>query len=364
MLKPHASGNSSHLSGLTIHVRELCTRAPIPDAPSLESLFDSAQGTAVQQTVVLWEPAHNWPGFSAAQLVHGQSPKVTEVRLRQEQVDNPLALLQYTAVPTPDGRNIGVVWVKAAATDALAARVALTLLEQADHAVILAGGSNDRELERQVSRYVKSHRWSGPRVVLLSSAEKPSRAQRLRRFDWPKAFAHDVLETYPSSEPDWSLQLLSRILRPTPIPSRPTLLDQPSPPALSVKDPILMPASVATELIESGLARRCVDLVSEIPGVLACAVTDVTRQQVLAQSGDADVLDDASRETIALWRAYEALEPEEPMRELLLSAGNQHRLALPIDRHPGALLVAVVSSEAGDLAQIRWQLGVARNHLN
>ena len=125
-----------------------------------------------------------------------------------------------------------------------------------------------------------------------------------------------------------------------------------------------MPATVASELIDSGLAQQCLALASDTPGVLACSVTDYTRDHVIASMGDEPLIADASSDLVTLWRTYERLDSDEPLTELQLTCGPHVHIALPIARHPGALLIAVASSEHGDLALIRWQLSMARNHLN
>jgi len=362
-------------AGVAIQVRELRTRSATPSAPPLETLL-ARDGELPQQFIVLWEPAHNWPHFSTLQLTSGAHPKVAEVRLRQEQVDTPLAIIQHTILPTPDGQDIGVVWVKAACSDPLAAHVALTLLEQADRAVVMAGGSNDKEVVRQLTQYQRSHGWDGPSLLLLSPADKPSRAERLRKSTWPKGLRIHVLELFASQDPDWSLQLVSMVSGnmsagdaatapkngsspdPRPVPAR-TSANMPN-----TDDPSALPTTVVSDLIEPAVAAACLDLVSSAPGVLACAVVDYTRHHVIAAQGDPQRLNLAVADLIALWRAYEGRGSNEPLRELSIGLPGQHLIALPVDHHPGALLMAVCSSEFGDMAMVRWQLTVARNHLS
>ncbi len=361
-------------SGVKIQVREICSPLTAPSAPPLAHLFEREGGVRPAQCIVLWEPAHNWPYFSIAHLVTGETPVISELRLRREHAEQPLAVVQHTVLATPDGQDLGVVWVRAAASDPLAAHVAITLLEQAERPAVLAGGTNDRQVERRLADFLRVRKWAGQEVLMVAPLNKPSRAERLRRLSWPKSVRVHILEAYASEEPDWSLQLVARLSQNAELaalareragsaPSRQPLIDEaPSEPD-AVAEASAMPATIATELVDATSARAALDVAASTPGVLACSVTDFTRDLQVAVAGDASLVDSAAHDLVQLWRSQERLALSEPVNELLLSRPTQHHIALPIERCPGLLLTAVVSREFGDLERARWQLGVALNQI-
>lgn len=366
--------SSAAQGGVKIQVREICSPLTAPSAPPLAHLFEREGGVRPAQCLVLWEPAHNWPHFSIAHLVTGETPVISELRLRREHAEQPLAVVQHTVLATPDGNDLGVVWVRAAASDPLAAHVAMTLLEQAERPVVLAGGTNDRQVERRLAEFLRTRKWAGQDLVAVSPTAKPSRSERLRRLSWPKSMRVHVLEAYASEDGDWSLQLVARLCQNAELAaaareraaegtSRQPLLDVAPQDADSVTDAAAMPATIATDLVDAASAQAALNVAAATPGVLACSVTDYTRDQQIAVAGDADLVDTAAHDLVQLWRSQERLELSEPVSELLLSRPTQHHIAFPIDRCPGLLLTAVVSREFGNLERARWQLGVALNQI-
>lgn len=191
--------------------RELRTRAERPDAPPLEMLFPR-DAAPPGQHIVVWDPQASWPAFSLRPLAQAAHGAIGEIVLVQEQrPDTPVARLRSTLVPTPSGQTLGVIQVEAAPGDDLALPVALSLLAQADRAVVLAGSGQDKELVRRIGERVRPDSWQGPPLLLVSPADKPSRADRLRRSHWPRGLRIHVLELFQSGAPDWSQQLVAMV---------------------------------------------------------------------------------------------------------------------------------------------------------
>ena len=118
-----------------VTTRELRTRAELPTAPPVPTLF-SRESTPPQQTLAIWDPSGSWPGFSILQLALAAHGRISEITLVQEQQpDTPVARLRSTVLPTPSGQPLGVLEVEASFNDPRGLSVALTLLEQADRAV-------------------------------------------------------------------------------------------------------------------------------------------------------------------------------------------------------------------------------------
>lgn len=193
-----------------VSTRELRTRAETPSAPPVQTLF-SRDSVQPQQTVAVWDPSGSWPGFSIAQLALAAHGRISEISLMQEQGTEPVAMLRSTVLPTPSGQPLGVVEVDASFADNRGLSVALTLLEQADRAVILAGANGDKDLIRRINDFVRADAWRGPSLLLVSPADKPSRADRLRRATWPRGMKMHVLELFSVNDPGWSQQLISLV---------------------------------------------------------------------------------------------------------------------------------------------------------
>lgn len=399
-----------------VSTRELRTRAEMPSAPPVSTLF-SRDSVQPQQTVAVWDPAGSWPGFSIAQLALVAHGRISEISLMQEQGTEPVAMLRSTVLPTPSGQSLGVIEVDASFADNRGLSVALTLLEQVDRAVILAGANADKDLIRRINDFVRADAWRGPSLLLVSPADKPSRADRLRRATWPRGMKMHVLELFSVNDPGWSQQLISLVTGfasgeptvPGPVdvqeaadlPTRAKVEPAPAPPPAvtpppaqpvaatlaaastppPARPPLPVPAPVSAPAMSAALApvavtsapadvspaavERVLGVLSLGVGVSACAVLAVDTAQLLGATSPGHepraVLDAAARTGAALWRAHRALGAGQPLLELSWSSPQHHHLVMPLPRQPGLLLLACVDREHGDLAAARWQLAVARN---
>lgn len=372
-------------TGTTGSTRELRTRSPSPAAPRIESLF-SRDGAPPQQTIVVWDPGRAWSTFSLTQLSAGPgAPRLHRVLLRQEGAREPLAEFLVTWLPGgSEAKGWGVVEVLTAPGDPLGTRIALTLLEQADRAVLLAGGAGDKDLMRRIGDFVRSAQWDGPSLLMVSPADKPSRADRLRRGSWPRGLRVHVLEVFASPEPSWTQQLLAMVLgdgapqEDSPAPSGepwaktlPTGAPTAAPRAMpgtragtsTRATPVGAQATAALRDLPSAGSdadplRAALALAARAPGVLACALLDAADGEVLASLGPAQVANDAARCAARMWQAQ-----GNAATELGWSTATCHHVVLPVGRQRPQLLLAVADREFGEPASVRWHLAVARNHL-
>ena len=379
-----------------VTTRELRTRAELPTAPPVPTLF-SRESTPPQQTLAIWDPSGSWPGFSILQLALAAHGRISEITLVQEQQpDTPVARLRSTVLPTPSGQPLGVLEVEASFNDPRGLSVALTLLEQADRAVILAGSNADKDLIRRIGDVVRPDSWTGPSLLLVSPADKPSRADRLRRAGWPRGMKMHVLELFAVNDPGWSQQLIALVtgyasgeptvpapidppapeetaampvatppgVAPTPSPSRPPVAP---PAAVPVTSPAPTGPAATGPLPDfpDASARRVLDVLALGVGVSACAVVAVDDARLLALHAQTEdqqaLLESAARAGCAMWRAHRALGAGQPMHEMSWGAPHHHHLLLALPRRPDLLLLACVEREFGDLAAVRWQATVARN---
>lgn len=387
-----------------VSTRELRTRAETPSAPPVQTLF-SRDSVQPQQTVAVWDPSGSWPGFSIAQLALAAHGRISEISLMQEQGTEPVAMLRSTVLPTPSGQPLGVVEVDASFADNRGLSVALTLLEQADRAVILAGANGDKDLIRRINDFVRADAWRGPSLLLVSPADKPSRADRLRRATWPRGMKMHVLELFSVNDPGWSQQLISLVTgfasgeptvpgamddgpadaeapRPEPAPpvvpakAAPAPVPTPAPARSAAAAPVVPPPVVSPALaplvvtsalpdVSATVMNRVLRVLSMGVGVTACAVVAIEDARVLSVQAQTEdqltLLEGAARAGCALWRAHRALGAGQPLLELSWGSPTHHHLALPVPRQPGLLILACVEREFGDLGAARWQIAVARN---
>jgi hypothetical protein len=395
-----------------VSTRELRTRAETPTAPPVQTLF-SRDSVQPQQTVAVWDPSGSWPGFSIAQLALAAHGRISEISLMQEQGTEPVALLRSTVLPTPSGQALGVIEVDASFADNRGLSVALTLLEQADRAVILAGANGDKDLIRRINDFVRSDAWRGPSLLLVSPADKPSRADRLRRATWPRGMKMHVLELFSVNDPGWSQQLISLVTGfatgeptvpgpvdspaeatapkvepraavvaapkatptpasaqaqiPTPTPTRTPVPPAPVKATSPAVSPALAPLAVSSALpdVSPQVMHRVLRVLSMGVGVTACAIVAVEDACLLSvqtlTEDQLPLLEGAARAGCALWRAHRALGAGQPLLELGWSGTAHHHLVLPVPRQPGLLILACIEREFGDLTAARWQLAVARN---
>lgn len=343
--------------------RELRTRSASPVAPPLAGLF-TRDGPAPRRSLVVWDPGRCWSGFGLTQLAVGAQTRLHRVRLRQEGAREPLAEFLFTWLP--EGRNPqhwGVVEVLTTVGDPLGARVALTLLEQADRAVLLAGGPGDKDLVRRIGDLVRADQWDGPALQLVTPADKPSRADRLRRAAWPRGLRVQVIETLAGADAGWSRQLLD------------TLLADPSDrsensasahaaaigPAGQAGAAGALPTAPVAASDPSDARQAALALAARAPGVRACLMIDAVQGRVLAQVGEPAEAE-ATR-AARLWQALQDGIAADDDAELAWSSATRHQVALGLPGSPGQLLLCVAERRWSDPAGLRWHLALARNHL-
>lgn len=362
---------------LTATTRELRTRSTTPAAPRIDSLF-GRDSPPPDQFVVVWDAGRSWPMFSLGDLATSPLSRLHRVLLRQEQAREPLAEFLLTTLPTGDGRQWGVVEVLTAAGDPLGTRIALTLLEQADRAVVLAGGPGDKDLVRRIGDFVRSEQWSGPSLLVVSPADKPSRADRLRRGTWPRGLRFHVLEMFPTAGPEWTQQLLAMVLGE----GSPEAASGSSPPSSNpaaraasdteggdgaTEQPLLELPSATANGSEAGLARA-LNLAARAPGVVACALAALEDGRLLAHAGPESVASAAASSGARMWqcRSRPGFDDPAPLTELVWGTAAHHHVVLPLPGRagqPAQLLLAVADRGFADIATVRWHLAVARNHL-
>ncbi|MDQ5897012.1 MAG: hypothetical protein QG612_1098 [Pseudomonadota bacterium] len=352
--------------------RELRTRADRPDAPSRTDLFRADAPTPTRHLVV-WDPQGCWPGFDLGALARGVQAGLAETLLIQEQLpDPPVARLCSAVVPAPGGGWIGVLQVEASPADSRSIGVALALLGQADHALVLAGSSRDKDMVLRIGERVRPDSWSGPPLQLLSPADKPSRADRLRRALWPRGLTIQVIEPPLSCEPDWTARLIAQVCglsappvatarRPTPTTPPTPLPAEPIMPSIATAAP--RPPRPAE--IDEVLADRMLAVLAMAPGVVAAALVEHPSAELLSLQATTAQAPQHARSAAcqgcAMWQARASVPGAAPLQELLWAEPGLHHLMLPLPRRPDLLLLACIDREFGDLAAARWQAAVARN---
>lgn len=357
---------------LVASTRELRTRSASPAAPSIDSLFgrEDSDGPRPQQTVVVWDAGQFWPGFSLTHLGGAGSgggngaPRLRRVLLRQEGAREALADFLITLLPGGSEANRwGVIEVQTTPGDPLGTRVALGLLEQADRAVLLAGSPGDKDLLRRIADFSRSAPWSGPSLLLVSPADKPSRADRLRRSTWPRGLRAHVLEVFPGSETGWTAQLLSMVLGDG-VPADDSRAGVTNPAATSTSTAMPSPAvSVAATASARAQGPRgteaALNLAARAPGVRACAIFDASDGRVTACIGALDEAGEAAGRAARMLQAH----GEPAVDELIWHSATRLHLLLTLPDHAPLRLLAVVDRSFGELTSLRWHLAVARNQL-
>ena len=340
-----------------LDTRELRTRSVSPSAPAIESLLSrEGNGGVPPQTLVVWDVGHTWPTFSLTQLdgsdkaaptAHA-STRVQRVMLRQEGSQATLAEFLIALLPGhTEAKRWGVIQVRTSPGDPLGTRVALGLLEQADRAVLLAGAPSDKDLLRRLTDFSRSAPWGGPSLLLVSPADKPSRADRLRRSNWPRGLRTHVLEVFPGSEPGWSAQLLAMVL------GEGAAAD-------SGGAHVAATAPLRSDRTGGNGTEAALTLVTQAPGVVASALFDASSGDLCAVQG---ARDEATAAAGRATRMLQALDEAAALEELTWHSAKRLNLVLALPDHPRLHLLAVADRDFGELAALRWHLAVARSQL-
>jgi hypothetical protein len=347
------------LSGFTV-TRELRTRSATPNAPRLDTLF-ARDNAPPAQVLVVWDPGHHWPQFSLTHLALPPTQPLQRVLLRQEKASEVMAEFFVASSGAIGPAGWACVQVVTQPGDPLGLRIGLSLMEQAQRAVLLAGGPADKDLVRRIGEFVRSSQWEGPPLFVVAPADKPSRAERLRKATWPRGLRAHVLELFPNPAPDWTAELLRLVCgeaslsedRRNASPSTP-----PAAPGASPQTPSTPPQVLASPRMPQ--LPNALDLACEAPGALACALWDHLGAKLLGGRGSPDLLEEVTRQAALFWSGRG--DDLEPVEALCWSTRHRHVLCMPLAQNPDRLLLLAIDREFGDLSQARWQLAVARQH--
>ena len=367
-------------------VRELRTSDAWPSAPRPELLF-SREALPPKRVIVVWDISRSGHELNLARMAtdaqHAPPARLDEVRLFRTDDAAPLAVIKYTVVaadlgdsPSDNSQNdspsdstglIGLLQVHAAVADAQATHIALTLLAQADHALLLTDETRGDAVMRKLLRAP----W--PKGLRSRIIETPAPDAALSPWPWlqnlihPPAQANAAPTTPVAPAPAGNAS----------IPDNDAPNTAPENPVTRHKAPRNSAESTNAHSGKTGTAQgsgsdsprpgtetcqQALTVVAMAPGVTVAAVLDCRDGSLLAHHGALPLTQLCAHAATQLWNAYSALPGTETLHELDWASGQRHHLLLPIRNHPGLVLLVAVDREFGDLAAARWQLAVARNN--
>ena len=136
-------------------------------------------------------------------------------------------------------------------------------------------------------------------------------------------------------------------------PAAPVAASEPTPPVLRV----------SRNLIDPSRGREALAGMLRLDGLLGCAIVDATTGLVIArelredQPVDIELAAAACAQVLRTHRqAARNMGMNEPVEEIITTAGSRHQLMRPLARHPDLCLVALLDKHRTNLALARFQL--------
>ncbi len=352
-------------------VRELRTSDAWPSAPRPELLF-SREASPPKRVIVAWDISRSGHELNLARMAtdaqHAPPARLDEVRLFRTDDAVPLAVIKYTVVSADVGDKphdssglIGLLQVHAAVTDAQATHIALTLLAQADHALLLTGEAGGDVVMRRLLRAP----W--PKGLRSRIIETPAPDPAISPWPWLQNLIHPPVQATATAAPADDTTIPDNDAQNTASENPVTRHKAPrnsaeSNPAHSGKTGPAPGSGSDSPRPSAETCQQALALVAMAPGVTVAAVLDCRDGSLLAHHGALPLTQLCAHAATQLWSAYSALPGTETLHELDWASGQRHHLLLPIRSYPGLCLLAAVDREFGDLAAARWQLAVARNN--
>ncbi len=291
--------------------------------------------------------------------------------IRRQGYGTPLATLQFIDVPAAGG-GVMRLFATDCEADTLSRRgIARTLMAFSRLAVLMVGEPSAHVLETAFNGLrddILAPGWHNRSMLLLplassgmvstfgaDLARSTVVAVRTTPLVSRPADAWDFITGTWSRQRDVNAPPLAAPPQRAAPPQAPPLAMRPMPPVPTPADRARAQAAAPTTLL-----GRYVQRVSELTGVVSCAVFDVGAAQVVAQAGSgtpaAELAQQGTELLATLSAASRSLGFGHAMPEAAVTLGTRHLLLRPVPKHPQLALHAVLDKAQANLTLARLQV--------
>jgi len=395
-------GDSGHL--IDRHTRDLfVTGSP---AQAMRAHFASQREDALdgQRFITLYDPAQMWAASVIKALSDASGQPIERLHLRDQSTLGTLAMIERTLLPRRLEDTLKIYHADVRAQGRDAQLIPLALMERSDLTVVIIGPMHSSAVESMIEtlrRAAHSEVWRCQELLFLLPVGAHWIVEKIQGTVWP-AGVHVQVQTEPltSASTVWNLllthwnrvrpqephELSDLTLRPLPQPL-PNLQAHAVNDALSprAQEPVWH-----TEASGSGSAVSIEGAVGEphrppphparaaavlqelmlLDGLIFAALVDINTGLVIASEGRGPVVDRAAAAAAEVLTVHRRTlrqmghwRPNDPVDEVLVTAGSRYHILRTLQAHPDLFILAVLDKLRSNLAMTRFRIMEAQQAL-
>lgn len=359
-----------------------------------------AASTGRQRVIALFDPTRIWAGAVVKALSDASGHALEKLQLREQSTLEVLAEIERTTLPRRADEVLKVYHsdLSSARSDLL--QLPLVLLEQADLACVIIGPMAPSAVDALLNTLQQASRtahWNCPRLLFLLPVGAVWIANKLEAMVWPESIDVETLcEPLTSASSVWN-QLLAHWNRagspqhtaPGPLFSPSGTLplsDATAPPAgAAPASPTLLftvgsavlaaapgsPNPIVPSAPDAERARVVLRELELLDGLVFAALVEAATGTVVASGSAGPDINRAAAAAAELLAQHRRslrqmghTRPDEPVDEILVTAGNRYHILRCLGSRPNFFILAVLDKLRSNLAMTRFRIMEAQQVLN
>jgi predicted regulator of Ras-like GTPase activity (Roadblock/LC7/MglB family) len=386
------------------HTRDLFVTGSPAQAMRAHFASQREENLEGQRFITLYDPAQMWAASVIKALSDASGQPIERLHLRDQTTLGTLAMIERTLLPrrTEDTLKIYHADVRAQGRDAQL--IPLALMERSDLTVVIIGPMHSTAVESMIEtlrRAAGSEAWRCQEMLFLLPVGAHWIVEKIQGTVWP-AGVHVQVQTEPltSASTVWNLLLThwNRVRPvdphetadvlplPTPWPEagpKAQALSEPLPSARALEpvwrpephaelSPVSDPTTVESHRPPPHPARAAAVLqeLMLLDGLIFVALVDTNTGQVIASEGRGPDVDRAAAAAAEVLNVHRRTlrqmghwRPNDPVDEILVTAGSRYHILRTLQAHPELFILAVLDKLRSNLAMTRFRIMEAQQVL-
>lgn len=383
--------DSGHL--IDRHTRDLFVTGSPAQAMRAHFASQREEQALGQRFITLYDPAQMWAASVVKALSDASGQPIERLHLRDQTTLGTLAMIERTQLIRREEDTLKIYHADVRAHGRDAQLIPLALMERSDLTVVIIGPMHSSAVENMIEtlrRAACSDTWRCPQMLFLLPVGAHWTADKVLATKWPSTLQVRVQsEPLTSASTVWNLLLTHwNQIKPANATSAPlepiSLLSEAARPGAGDtlrREPAFGGdmAAPASTVISAELHRapphpaRAAAVLQELmllDGLVFAALVDINTGQVIASEGrgpDIDRAAAAAAEVLSVHRRTLRLmghwRPNDPVDEVLVTAGSRYHILRTLQAHPDLFILAVLDKLRSNLAMTRFRIMEAQQVL-
>jgi hypothetical protein len=341
---------------------------------------DTTSGAGQQQRMItLFDPARVWAGAVVRTLSDATGQPLDRLHLRDQTTFKSLATIERTCLPRNSDELLRIYHADVPGRHADTVAIPLALMERSDLSAVVVDGqmhpSSVDDMLRMLQTTSASSEWRCQHLLFLLPNGAHWINHKIENVTWPSHVqVQTISESISSPSGVWNKLLGHWQHVCLTAPAAQALSASPSPvqvqPAVAahIDEPADAPTSHAAPRPELSpvflhRAQSLMEDLMQVDGLIYVMIADVHLGQVRCSSGSGPDIDRAAQAGCNILKSHRdslrALghwKPNEPVEEVLVTAGTRYHLLRVLPAHPDFFMLAVLDKLRSNLAITRFRV--------